>query len=249
MGVSSINSLYTSLSSGYSINKAADNAAGLAIAQKLQSQANGYNVGANNAATMNDLINVADGGISSITDSLQRIRELSVQASNTAVYSSEDISAMQYEIDGLKQSIQDAAKGTQFNTMSLLDGSRADLHVASNPDGTGMSIKMVNTTLESLGIADYDVTKDFDISVIDKALEKVSSARSSLGANSNALSTVINSNSYTSLNLTSAQSRIEDLDYPKAISDLQKERLLEQYKLNMIKKKSEDESLVLRLFK
>ena len=227
MGVSSINSLYTGLSSGYSINKAADNAAGLAIAEKLQSQANGYNVGANNAATMNDLINVADGGISSITDSLQRIRELSLQASNTAIYSSEDISAMQYEIDGLKQSIQDAAKGTQFNTMSLLDGSKADLHVASNPDGTGMSIKMV----------------------IDKALEKVSSARSSLGASSNALSTVINSNSYTALNLTSAQSRIEDLDYPKAISDLQKERLLEQYKLNMIKKKSEDESLVLRLFR
>ena len=121
--------------------------------------------------------------------------------------------------------------------------------MASNPDGTGMSIKMVNTTLESLGIADYDVTKDFDISVIDKALEKVSSARSSLGASSNALSTVINSNSYTALNLTSAQIRIEDLDYPKAISDLQKERLLEQYKLNMIKKKSEDESLVLRLFR
>lgn len=248
MGISSINSLYSSLSSGYSINKASDNAAGLAIAQKLKAQSNGYEVGANNAASMNDLINVADGGLGSITDSLQRMRELSVQASNTAIYSSDDISAMQDEINGLKQSIQDAAKGTQFNTMSLLDGSTADLNAATNPDGTGMSIQMVNSTLESLGIADYDVTGSFDISVIDKALETVSGARSSLGASSNALSSVINYNTNASLNLTSAQSRIEDLDYPKAVSELEKEKLLEQYRLNMAKKKTEEDSLVLKLF-
>lgn len=110
---------YQQLSTGKKINTAADNAAGLAIAQKLLTQSNGYDMGTRNAATSQDMINVAEGSLSTISDSLQRIRELSIQASNTAVYGDDDRAAIQQEIDQLKQSISDAGKNTQFNNKNL----------------------------------------------------------------------------------------------------------------------------------
>ena len=254
MNISSIGSQglyksYEQLSSGKRINSAADDAAGLAIAEKLETQTNGYDVGRNNAATTQSMLNVADGALASITDSLQRIRELSVQASNTAIYGDSKISAFQKEIDLLKQDISDIASNTQFNTKNLLDGSMNNFHVASNPDGSGMDFDMPDSTLAALGIADYDVTGSFDISVIDNALEKVISARSGLGAKSNGLSYVMNYNASASYNLTASKSTIEDLDMPKAISDLEKKRLLQEYQIMMMKKKQEDEMGILRMFK
>ena len=254
MNISSIGSqgLYNSyeqLSSGKRINSAADDAAGLAIAEKLETQTNGYDVGRNNAATSQSMMNVADGALESITDSLQRIRELSIQASNTAIYGDSEIGAIQQEIDLLKQDISDIAANTQFNTMNIIDGSMNNFHVASNPDGSGMDFDMPNATLAALGIADYDVTGSFDISVIDKALEKVTSARSDISARSNRLGYAMNFNASASYNLTASRSTIEDLDMPKAISDLEKKRLLQEYQIMMMKKKQEDEAGILRMFK
>lgn len=239
---------YTELVSGKRINSAADDAAGLAIAKKLETESTGLSTGANNAAAGRDLIQVADGALSGIQDSLQRIRELSIQASSSALYSPSDIKSIQQEIDGLKQSIQDTAKGTTFNTMKLLDGSMADLHLATNPQGGGMTIQLVNSTLESLGIADYDVTGDFNISDIDDALQKVSDARSSLGAQSNALGHTITNNRYSSYLTTAAQSRIEDTDYSEAITERQKEEVLEQYRIFNLKNIEESKSGILKLF-
>ena len=103
MNISGIQSqnTYTALSSGYKINSAADNAAGLAISEKLLTQTNGYDVGSSNAKDGVSLINVADGALSGIQDSLQRIHELGVRASN-GLYSASDKQAFQTEIDGLK---------------------------------------------------------------------------------------------------------------------------------------------------
>ncbi len=247
MSVSSINSIsksYEQLSSMKQINSAADNAAGLAIVQKMESQTNGYDVGNSNGKTGQDLLKVADGGLASITDNLQRIRELAIQASN-GIYAPEDKQAIQYEIEGLKQGIQDAAKGTEFNTLKLLDGSMADLNLALNPDGTGMEIKMENSTLESLGIADFDVTGNFDIADIDKAIEKVNEARGNLGASYNALEHATNYSALASENLTAASSRIEDLDVEKAISDMKKQEVLDGYSLfvQRIKMQQEEQKL------
>lgn len=226
----SINRSYEQLSTMKKINSAADNAAGLTIVEGMKSQTNGYDVSANNAKDAQGLLNVAEGGLSSITDSLQRIRELSVQASNF-IYTDSDKQAMQEEINGLKQTIQDAARGTEFNTMKLLDGSMANINLATNPDGTGMKIQLENSTLESLGIADFDVTKDFNISDIDKALEKVTSARANIGATSNALDSSIRYSNLASENLTKASSNIEDLDVEEAISDMNKKKLLNEYQM------------------
>ena len=254
MSISSIGSQnlyqnYQQLSSGKRINSAKDDPAGLAIAEKLLTQSNGYDVGRRNAATSQDMVNVADGGLSSITDSLQRIRELRVQASNTAIYGDSERKMMQQEIDQLKESISDAAKNTSFNTKSLLDGSMGSSHVASGPDGSGMDINMPDATLDALGIADFDVTGDFDLSVIDSALEKVSSARSEMGATSNRLDYTMNFNSYASYNTTASRSRIEDLDFPKAISDMKKNSVLEEYRLMMQKKQEEQNNMVVNMLR
>ena len=233
---------FLNLSSGYKINRAADDAAGLSIAQKMQSQINAYDTSTYNASLGNCVLNVADGALSSLYDSLSRIRELGVKASNSALYSQDELSMMQAEIDEIKAGIADVAKNTQFNGLKLLDGSMATMDLATNPTGKSQEIKMINASLEELGIADFDVTKDFDLSTIDAALKKVSSARSSVGAQSNRLAYTILNNQNSSYNLTSAYSTIRDTDMAEEISDLQKNSIMQQIQLNMQKKRLEQEA-------
>lgn len=247
-GIANQTSLYYQrLSSGKKINSAADNAAGLAIAEQLLRQQNGYDVGTRNAGTASDMLKVSDGALSSITDSLQRIRELGVQAGNTAIYGADDLSSIQQEIDQLKDHISSVASTAQFNGKNLLDGSAGGLHVASSPDGGGTTLNMPDSTLKALGIADFDVTKDFDLSVIDQALEKVSGSRSSLGAQSNALDHVMNYNQYASFQATASRSRIEDLDYGSAVSELKKNQLLDAYRLQMQRRQNDEFGRVIQL--
>lgn len=246
--VNGIQRISEKMSSGKKINSAADNAANLAIAEKLLAASNGSDVARNNTLTGRDLLNTSDGALGSIQDSLQRMRELSVQASNSAINSPSDIRAIQNEIDQLKGFIQDTAKGTEFNTQKVLDGSMADLNLATNPRGGGLSIQMANSTLENLGIADYDVTGSFDIRTLDKAIERVSTARGKLGASSNGLDYTADYNQLSSLNLNNSRSRIQDLDYAKAAESLRTEQMLDQYRMMMQKKFQESAQGILQLF-
>lgn len=248
MSVSAIQSqrLFTSLTAGKRINSAADDAAGLAISEKLLAQVNGYSVGSNNAADGINLMNVADGALSTIQDSLQRMRELGVQAGN-GIYTAADKELIQMEIDGLKQSIQDAAKGTEFNTMKLLDGSMADLSLATEPSGGGLKIQMESSTLASLGIADFDVTGKFSLDDIDSALQAVSKARSRLGAKTNALTHTMNYNENAGLNLMAANSRIRDTDYGEAVTNKNREEVLSQYRIFAMKAQMNHHAGVLKL--
>lgn len=240
-------STYTALSSGSRINRAADDAAGLAISEKLKSRENGHSVGSSNAQDGINLINVADGALSGMHDSLQRIRELAVQASS-GLYAASDREAIQMEIDGLKQSIQDTAKGTSFNTMKLLDGSMADINLATNPEGGGLKIQLVNSTLESLGIEDFDVTGNFNIEDIDNAIDMVSKARGKLGAQSNALEHTINYNDYANYNLTAANSRLADTDYGEEMMKKNRDDALQQYRIFGIKAQANMDAGILKLF-
>ncbi|MCH5275549.1 MAG: flagellin [Lachnospiraceae bacterium] len=240
--------IYSQLSSGKRINRAADDASGLAIGQKLKRQENGLNVGAQNTNDGKGYLNVADGALDSITDQLQRMRELGLKSMN-GLYSDSDREMFQTEIDQLKDSIQTIAKGTTLNEQKLLDGSMADMHLATNPDGGGLDIHMLDTTLESLGIADFDVTSgNFDLSAIDKALDMVANARSEAGAVTNRLEHTYNYNMNASEQLTAARSRIEDLDMPKAISEKQKQDLLTQYQNMMLRSRMNQKGMVMRLF-
>ena len=165
-GVSPQSNMYSQIASGKRINSAADDASGLTIAQKMNSQETGLNVGSDNAKDGNSLLNVADGALGQITDSLQRIYELGVKASS-GLNTGEELGAIQKEVDQLLSDIEGIGKNTEFNTMKILDGSMADLNLATKPDGTGQKIQMVNSTLSALGIDGFDVTKDFDSDVID----------------------------------------------------------------------------------
>jgi len=239
---------YSHISSGKRINTAADDAAGLAIGQKMQKEENGLRVGGENAKDGMGMLNVADGALGGITDYLQRIRELALKSVN-GLSSSSDRAAYQKEIDQLKDGIQSMAKTTSLNEHKLLDGSMADMHLATNPDGTGMKIGMANSTLEALGIADFDVTSGkFNLDDIDNALDMVSSQRSSLGASTNRLEHTYNNNTAATLEQLSSRSRIEDLDMPKAISEQKKEDVLGQYRNMMMKERMNQNAMVLRLF-
>lgn len=232
---------YGSFASGKKINSAADGAAELSIIEKEDAQVNGYEAGQNNISSAQDMLKVSDGALSGITDYLQRMRELAVQASNSALLTDSDLANIQKEIDQLKQGISDIASQTTYNTKTLLDGTNEEFQFATDSDGNSMSVTTTNATLEMLGIADFDVTTDFNIQDIDDAIAMVSEGRSSMGAQSNALEYAYNYSTNASLNVTAAKSRLEDLDYPEAISEQKKKETLEEYALFMQKKQQEEE--------
>ncbi|BCZ47114.1 flagellin [Clostridium gelidum] len=215
------------ISTAKKINSAADDAAGLSISEKLLSQSNGYSAANRNAQDAQSASKVAEGGLSGIDDNLQRIRELAVQSAN-GTYSDDDKASMQDEIEQLKYSIKDQAKGTEFNTIKMLDNT-SDINLATNPSGTGMSMKMVDTSLETLGIADFDVTKNFNINSIDDAISKVTNSRTNFGTTSNRLDSVVSSNDITNHNLIASMSQITDTDFGKTSSDYSTQSALNQY--------------------
>lgn len=246
-GISSTNSLYGKIASGKRIQTAADDAAGLAISNKLKRNQNGLDVGASNIKDGIGAANIKDGALGSMQDSLQRIRELSLKASN-GLYGDDEKQMIQKEVDQFLHGIQYTATATQFNEMKLLDGSMADMEIASNPDGTGIKIQMENLSLKGLGLEGYNVTGNFDISAIDAAMKKINDARSSTGASTNALEHAYNYNTGASYNLLSSRSRIEDLDIPKAVSEQQKSKLLGDYRMGMLRKKMQNDTLITRMF-
>lgn len=243
--ISSINSIsyndYGRFASGKQIQSAANGAAELSIIQKEDAQIRGYNAGANNIGAAKDMLNISDGAMAGIADYLQRIRELGVQASNTAVVTDSDRANIQKEIDHLKQGITDIASQTNYNTKNLLDGSNAEMNIMTDASGNGISVKNTNATLQALGIADFDVTKNFDLSDIDKALDKVSAGRSQVGAKTNALEYAYQYNTNAMLNTTASKSRLEDLDFPQAISEQKKKETLQEYALFMQRRFMDDQ--------
>lgn len=245
--VSNVNSIYGKIASGKRIQTAADDAAGLAISNELKRNNNGLDVGAANIKDGIGVANIKDGALGVMQDSLQRIYELSVKASN-GLYGDSEKQMIQKEVDQLLEGIQYAATGTQCNGMKLLDGSMADMDIAMNADGTGIKIQMENLSLKSLGLEGYNVTGDFDIGVLDTAMKKINEARSSTGAYTNAMEHAYNYNTGASYNLLSARSRIEDLDIPTAVSEQKKSKLLEDYRMGMLRKKMQNDTLITRMF-
>lgn len=227
---------YTHLSSGKRINTAKDDAAGLAIANKMKVQEAGLKAGAENAGMAIGAANVAEGALGGMSDYLQRIRELAVRSMN-GLNSNADKQIYQKEIDQLKQGIEGLARDTSFNEQKLLDGSMADMAIATSPNGGSMHIQMENSTLDALGIADLDVTsKDFSLDAIDRAMDMVTQRRASLGGATNALEYTRNYNNSASINQLSARSRLEDLDFPKAIAKKKQDEVLGQYRVAMLRR-------------
>lgn len=224
------------LSSMKKINRASDNAAGLAIAEKLRAHYKGMDRATSNIKEMKDLVRIAEGGMDSIMSSLQRMRELTLKAGN-AVYSDEERNAIQTEINQLKQSIDQTADMTQYNGMKLLDGNFRDKFVTVNANGAGQKISIDGMSAKSLGVDKLDVTKAGSMSgslgAIDGAMREVLDSRAAVGALENRFDSSVRSGDKAYLDMLHAHSRIADMSYGdigNALISLNTAKILNQYK-------------------
>ncbi|KSU59832.1 flagellin [[Bacillus] enclensis] len=223
------------LSSGLRINRAGDDAAGLAISEKMRGQIRGLDQASRNSQDAISLIQTGEGALNETHDILQRMRELVVQAGNTGTNETEDLQAVQDEITELINEVDGIGDRTQFNGKTLLDGSwdgtagdgTDDLVFQIGANQTQQLTLNLNsmkaadlgttTTIANIDVTDFATTSfDNQLAGIDEAINSVSAERSKMGAYQNRLEHTINNLGTSSENLTAAESRIRDVDYALA---------------------------------
>lgn len=220
------------LASGNRINSAADDAAGLAIMETMTAELRGLDQGTSNTLDMQNLVTTADGGLDTVGDSLNRIRELSVQALNDT-NTPANRQMIQNEITQLADHIQSTVSNVEFNGRNLLDGSAQGLNTASGPDGTGATVSINDMSSLAQAVANFNVTGSFNLNDIDDALTEVNSQRAELGAMMNRFDHTANANSVTSLNMADARSRIADADMAAEMAQLSQERVINEMEVLM----------------
>lgn len=236
------------LSSGMRINSAKDDAAGLAISEKMRAQIRGLNQAVRNAEDGISLIQTAEGGLNESHAILQRMRELTVQAANDT-NTLTDRENIQMEIDELKEALNDIGNRTTFNTMNLLDGSFSDkkLQVGANSNQT-INVTINDMTATAIGVnVTTQEQANTSLDILDEAIKRVSSERSRMGALENRLGHTINNLSNQSLNLTEAESRIRDADMAKEMMTLAKHNILSQAAQAMLAMAMQQPQSVLQL--
>ena len=243
------------LSSGYRINRAGDDAAGLSISEKMRGQIRGLNQASTNAQDGVSLIQTAEGALNEIHSVLQRMRELTVQASNDTNVTA-DRDAIAKEQESLTDEITRIASQTEFNTMKLLNGSFDGKHlqVGANADQSieisigdmSASGLLVQDAKDSMG--SYATATAF-ISTVDTAITTVSTARSNLGAIQNRLEHTIANADNTSENLQAAESRIRDVDMADEMVKYSKSSILQQAGQSMLAQANQSTQGVLSLLR
>ncbi|MDP9750556.1 MULTISPECIES: flagellin Hag [Thermoanaerobacter] len=247
------------LSSGYRINRAGDDAAGLAISEKMRGQIAGLNQAQRNAQDGISLIQTAEGALNETHAILQRMRELVVQAANDT-NTDVDRANIQKEIDQLKKEIDRIASTTEFNTRKLLDGSLSTTGVtfqigANAAQNITLTIgKMDSTTLgvdaldvSTSGLSSSDIAAW--LTTIDSAINAVSQQRADLGAVQNRLEHTINNLGVAAENLTAAESRIRDVDMAKEMMEFTKNNILQQAATAMLAQANQQPQTVLQLLR
>ena len=250
-----INKSLSRLSSGYRINSAKDDAAGLSISDRLNSQIRGINQAMRNASDGISLLQTADGGLSESTNILQRMRELSIQSGNGS-YNDQDRAAMNAEFSQLQSELDRVAGNTTFNGKSILDGSLAsqgiDFQIGADTNET-INVQLTGAAQSDLGTSSLDITTSANaqnsLAAIDQAIEKVSGIRGNLGAVQNRFESAISNLGNVSENLAGADSRIADADVAAEVSDLVKNRILQQSGLAMQAQANQSAQSVLSLLK
>ena len=232
------------LSSGYRINRAGDDAAGLAISETMRSQINGLNQAVNNANDAVGLIQTAEGAMTETHSMLQRMKTLATQAAN-GTYTETARKNIKSEIDALNSEITRIATTTKFNGESPLnpDKNKPNLtfFIGATADKTNaMTVAQMTMTAKALTIDKIEVgttTAAFKaMASIDAAIERVSTYRATLGAAQNRLEHTVNNLKVTSENITSAESRIRDTDMADEITAYTKNNILLQAAQSMLSK-------------
>lgn len=229
------------LSSGYRINRAGDDAAGLAISETMRSQINGLNQAVNNANDAIGLIQTAEGAMTETHSMLQRMKTLTTQAAN-GTYTEAARKNIQSEINALNSEITRIASTTKFNGETPLNPEKAGnltFFIGATSDKTNaMNVKQQTMTAQALTVdkimVDTTTNAFKGISIVDKAIETVSSYRASLGAAQNRLEHTVNNLKVTSENITSAESRIRDTDMADEITAYTKNNILLQAAQSML---------------
>lgn len=257
------------LSSGMRINRAGDDASGLAVSEKMRSQVRGLNQASTNAQNGISFIQATEGYLQESQDILQRMRELAVQASN-GIYSSEDRMQIQVEVSQLVAEIDRIASAAQFNGMNMLTGRFAKetgentvtgsmwFHIGANMDQrtrvyigtmTSKALGVMNVGDEKImTLADPD-NSNRAIGTLDEALKKVSKQRADLGAYQNRLEYAVKGLNVGSENLQAAESRIRDTDMAKEMVDFTKNQILTQAGTAMLAQANQGTQSVLSLLK
>src|SRR4051812_28472874 len=250
------------LSSGYRINRAADDAAGLAISEKMRGQISGLAQAQRNAQDGVSLVQTGEGALNEVHSMLERIRDLKVQYSNDTLNDSDKASIVN-EVTSLKSEISDIRSNTQFNGIKLLNGDTTSVSLqvgansgetidvtasdvfASGATSSGMSA-VSSLTSASAGAGSFD---ELTIDQIDDAINEVSSRRAEFGAVQNRLEHRLNNLATYQENLVSSESRIRDVDMAKEMVNFTKLQVLQQAGTSMLAQANQSSQNVLSLLR
>ncbi len=240
-----LNTSFERLSSGFRINSAADDAAGLQISDRLTSQVEGLNQAVRNANDAISLSQTAEGALSEVTTSLQRIRTLAVQSQN-GINSSADRQALQKEVSALRTEISRIATDTQFGNVNILDGNFSAKFLVGANAGQTISVNLSSTNLGSisgfsatgLGITTNNVSTAAGASAllsdIDAAISGIGAVRADLGALQNRFQSTIRNLRNISENLSSARSQIRDTDFAAETAELTRNQIIQQASVSVL---------------
>ena len=255
------------LSSGQKINRAGDDASGLAVSEKMRSQIRGLNQASRNAANGISFIQTTEGYLQETTDIVQRIRELAVQASN-GIYSDEDRMQIQVEVSQLVAEVDRIASQAQFNGMNMLTGRFAQatgentptasmwLHIGANMDQR-MSVFIGTMTAAALGMREIGTEEVMTIAApsdanraigtLDEALKIINKQRADLGAYQNRLDYAVKGLDIAAENTQASESRIRDTDMASAMVEFTKNQVLSQSGIAMLAQANSQSQSVLSL--
>ena len=244
------------LSSGYKINRAADDAAGLSISEKMRNQIRGLNKASDNAQDGISLVQTAEGALNEVHSMLQRMSELAVQAAN-GTNATTDRTALNDEVQQLKTEIQRVGSTTQFNKMNILDGgfsagTKKALQVGANANQTiSIAISALKLVVGSSLTGDLKISTATNaqsaITTVQSSIEKLSTLRSKLGAVQNRLEHTVANLDNISENTQSAESRIRDTDMAEEMVQYSKNNILQQAGQSMLAQANQANQGVLSL--
>jgi flagellin len=248
-----LNASLAKLSSGFRITKAADDAAGLAISVNLGAQIRSYNQAARNANDAINVVQTADSSLNETQNILTRLRELASQSASSGVSNTER-GYIQNEVDGLISEVDRIANATEYNGVSLLNTS-AQLtfqvgirNVAANDQ---IVVTTQSATASTLGVSALSLATltgaEAALGAIDTALQSVSSTRATLGAQQNRFNTVINVATQSSVSLSSAKSRIMDVDVAEETSNMSRTQILMQAGVSVLSQANQLPQVALKL--
>ncbi len=248
------------LASGYRINKAGDDAAGLAISEKLRAKIRGLQVAQRNANDGISLVQVAEGGLNEVQNILVRMRELGVQSASDTIGPRERV-YLDNEYQALKSEVDRIANGTDFNGTNLLDGTGGTLDIQVNTGGDNIlgvdrisyDASRADANTDKIGISDLSIADkegaQKSLAKVDAALDYISSLRGDLGAMQNRLISTINNIGISVENLSAANSRIKDVDIADESAELTRNNILMQAGTSVLAQSNQVPKMALELLR